>query len=133
MVGRFAMMIGAMAIGVPAAAQPVSQAELDDAVRLGRVATLAPLCGMREESWSFDVRRATLFDTTKAPRPDDHTLATAPGGEQVTGALSFAEAEALEDFAEAPAATTCGKLAGSADLQRADALVAAFRARKTGS
>ena len=123
----------ALALAWPARAQPVSQAALDDAVALGTVATLAPLCGLRAEGWSFDLRRAALLDATHAPAPDDHALATVPGSDMVTGALSFAEAEALESFAEASPAATCGPLADSADLHRADALVDAFRARKTGS
>ena len=47
----------------PSQAAP-SQAALDDAVRLGTVATLAPLCGMRDEAWSFDLRRAAVMDAT---------------------------------------------------------------------
>lgn len=123
--------LGVMILAGPAFAQ--SQAALDDAVTLGTVATLAPLCGLREEAWSFDLRRATILDATRAPTPDDHALATVPGSDLVTGALSFAEAEALESFAEALPTATCGPLAGSMDLHRADALVADFRARKTGS
>ena len=125
--------IGATVLASPALAQNVTDAALDDAVKLGEVATLAPLCGLREEAWSFDLRRATILDATRAPTPDDPALAAAPGSDLVTGALSFAEAEALESFAEAPPAATCGKLAGSMDLHRADAMVAGFRAHKTGS
>ena len=127
-----AILLG-LALAEPAAAQTVSQAALDDAVKLGTVATLAPLCGLREEAWSFDLRRATILDATKAPTADDHALATVPGSDLVTGALSFAEAEALESFAERVPAATCGPLAGSNELRRADALVAGFRAAKTGS
>lgn len=131
--GRLAVVIGVVAMAVPADAQEVTAAALDEAVRLGTVATLAPLCGLREEAWSFDLRRAAILDATRSADPEDGALSAAPGGKLVTGALSFAEAEALEDFAEASPSATCPKLAGSQDLQRADALVAQFRARKTGS
>jgi hypothetical protein len=130
---RLMAILGVSVLAWPAFAQDVDQAALDDAVALGTVATLAPLCGLREEGWSFDLRRATILDATKAPAPDDHALATAPGSDLVTGALSFADAEALESFAEAPPATTCGKLVGSQEMHRADTMVAGFRARKTGS
>ena len=118
--------------GAAAAAEP-SQAALDDAVKLGTVATLAPLCGTRDEAWAFDVRRATIMDAARAARPDDPALQAAPGSQLVIGALSFAEAEALESFAEAPAADTCGPLEADPVLKRADAMVRAFRALKTGA
>lgn len=133
MPNRIVAVLGVMLLAGPAVAQTVDQAALDDAVEQGSVATLAPLCGLRDEAWSFDLRRATILGATRAPAPDDSALAAAPGSDLVTGALSFAEAEALERFAEAPPASTCGPLAAGTDLQHADAVVAGFRARKTGS
>ncbi len=110
-----------------------SEAALDDAVRLGTVATLAPLCGMRDEAWSFDLRRATVMDTTHAPQPDDETLQRVPGRDLAVAALSHAEAEALEAFAEAPPAATCVPLATDPDLARADRIVQAFRSLRPTS
>jgi len=52
----------------PSQAAP-SEAALDDAVRLGTVATLAPLCGMRDEAWSFDLRRTAVMDATRPRSP----------------------------------------------------------------
>ena len=121
-------------IAATATAQPgPGRAALDEAVRLGTVATLAPLCGMRDETWSFDLRRAMLMAATRAPRPDDAALEQAPGRNLAEGALSFAEAEALESFAESPAPATCGPLAHDPDLVRADQTVQAFRALKAGA
>ena len=115
----------------PASAQTgPSQAALDDAVQLGTIATLAPLCGLREETWSFDLRRATILDATRAPAPDDPALTAAPGSNLAIGALAFADAEALESFAEAPPAATCDPLRKDPDLARADAIVQAFRVLK---
>ena len=110
-----------------------SEATLDDAVRLGTVATLAPLCGMRDETWSFDLRRATVMETTHTRQPDDEALQRAPGRDLAVAALSHAEAEALEAFAEAPAAETCGPLAQDPELARADQIVRAFRSLKPAS
>ena len=93
-----------------------SQAALDDAVRLGTLATLAPLCGMRDDAWSFDLRRAALMDATRAPQADDETLRRAPGRDLAMAALSHAEAEALEAFAETPASNTCSPLADDPEL-----------------
>ncbi len=110
-----------------------SQAALDDAVRLGTVATLAPLCGMRDEAWSFDLRRATVMDATRAQQPDDETLRRVPGRDPAVAALSHAEAEALEAFAETPESHTCDPLAQDPELVRADGIVQAFRLLKAAA
>ncbi len=115
------------------AASGPSQAALEDAVRLGTVATLAPLCGMRDEAWSFDLRRAAVMDATRAPQPDDETLKRVPGQDLATAALSHAEAEALEAFAETTAPNTCRPLAHDPELARADGIVHAFRMLKAGA
>lgn len=127
----------ALAAGLSGAtAAEADQHKLDEAVRLGTVAALAPLCGFREEAWAFDLRRAAIQETTGSA-PDDPALEQAPGSNMVVGALSFAEAEALEDFAQAAPAETCGPLRTSQDLARADGMVDRFRAMirnlKTGS
>ena len=115
------------------AASGPSQAALDDAVRLGAVATLAPLCGMRDEAWSFDLRRAAVMDVTRAPQPDDETLRRVPGRDLAVAALSHAEAEALEAFAKTPASNTCRPLAHDPELARADQIVQAFRALRAAA
>ena len=121
----------ALALMSPALAQTgPSQAALDDAVQLGTVATLAPLCGLRDESWAFDLRRAAILEATRAPTPDDPALRSAPGSDLAIGALSFADAEALESFAEASPTATCDPLRGDPELARADGVVQAFRALK---
>ena len=123
--------IASICCATPASAQ--DQAALDKAVRLGTIAALAPICGLREEGWAFDLRRATILEATRTTRPDDAALEHAPGSQIVVGAMSYAETEALEDFAEAPAAVTCGPLAHDPGLAQADAIVEAFRNLKAGT
>ncbi len=124
-----------LACGPALAQAPPAPTEvaLADAIRLGALATLAPLCNLRDEAWSFDLRRATVMDTTGAPHPDDDTLGAAPNHDLAIAALSHAEAEALETFAEAPPATTCLPLTDDPDLPRADHIVQSFRALKPAS
>lgn len=123
------MMLGLLLLAAPAFAETgPSQAALDETVKLGTMAALAPLCGLREEAWAFDLRRAAILDATRAPSPGDPALKAAPGSNLVIAALSFAEAEALESFAEAPAAHSCAPLARDPELERADRIVQAFRA-----
>lgn len=111
----------------PEPATGASESQLADAVRLGTVATLTSLCGLRDQSWAEDLRRATVQSTTGAKTYDDPALKAAPGSNLAIGALSFAEAEALENFAERPPASSCGPLADDPDLARADGIVRAFR------
>lgn len=128
-IGVLAGVLAALA-GVPATAAGPDGAALDEAVRLGATATLAPLCGLRDEAWAFDLRRAAIHGSTGADRPDDDALRTAPGSVLAQGALGYAEAEALEDFAGRPPGATCDPLRDSAELQQADGIVQAFRALK---
>ena len=117
-----------VALAMPAWADPgPSQAQLGDIVAIGGVAALAPLCGLRDEAWSADLRRSTIKAATGTAEHDDPALKAAPGSNLVIGALSFAEAEALEDLAQAPQAVTCGPLATNPVLMRADAMVRHFR------
>lgn len=112
---------------VPAADGP-SEDQLADTVQLGALAALAPLCGLRDEAWAADLRRAAIQSATRRPQAhDDQALKAAPGSNLAIGALSFAEAEALENFAEAEAARTCEPLAHNPGLRRADAMVRDFR------
>lgn len=122
-----------LCLSIPAWAQTPgpSQAALNEAVRLGTVATLAPLCGLRAENWAFDLRRATILDGTRSTEPNDSALHDAAGSQNIVGALSYAEAEALENFAEASPAKTCEPLKIDPDLAHADAVVQAYRKLKS--
>ena len=114
----------------PVAAETVAgpdRSVLDEAVRLGTVAALAPLCGLRAERWSFDLRRAAILQATRGSDPSDAALRQAPGSASVVGALSFAESEALENFADAPVSEICEPLKIDPELARADEFVRAFR------
>ena len=104
-----------------------SQAQIAETVELGRFAALAPLCGLRDQGWSADLRRSTIRSGTGTVAHDDAGLKAAPGSNLVIGALSYAETEATEDFAETPVAT-CVSLANSPVLPRADDRVHRFRA-----
>ncbi len=130
------MIIAVLALaGGPFAAQgqPIegglSEQQLAEAVRFGRLATLAPLCGLRDGRWAADLRQSAVQSATGADAHDASELQTAPGNEQALAALGFADAEALESFAEAEPAKTCGPLASNRDLQRADDIVRAWRER----
>lgn len=76
------------------------------------------------------LRRIELQSATRNKRFDDPALKSAPGSDAATAALSYAEAEALEDFAEAAPERTCVPLANSPDLRRGDEIVRAFRAQQ---
>lgn len=122
-------------LATPVTAQPSTGPDrqvLEQSLQLGTLATLAPLCGLRAESWAFDLRRAAIMEATRGSQPDDSALQAAPGRGLVEGALGFAEMEALESFAEAPAEKTCGPLANDPELTRADGIVRSFRALRDG-
>ncbi len=89
------------------------------------------LCGIREENWAFDLRRAAIQSATRTPRYDDPGIKGAPGSDLAVSALSFAEAEALESFAEAAPTETCEPLTQHPELARADRMVREFRAHRT--
>lgn len=118
----------------PAQSTPGPSADqLADTVRTGTVAALAPICGLRDNNWAADLRRAAIQAATQSHAHDDPGLQAAPGSALVIGALSFADAEALESFAEAPAQDTCGPLAHSPGLDHADGLVRSFRGQVPAS
>ena len=104
-------------------------ARADDLERFGRIATLAPLCAARDEAWSFDLRRAELQSATGSTRFDDAALKAAPGSKQAVAALSSAEHEALEEFAENSPSRSCEAVRADPDLGHADEIVRAFRAQ----
>jgi hypothetical protein len=131
---RYVLVLAGVAWAVGAQAQPhaPSGQSLADAATFGAVATLAPLCGLRDEAWSFDLRRAAMQAATGSAATDDAELARAPGNGSVAAALGYADMEALEDFAADTPAVTCASLRNNPALGRADAAVAAFRHRRDG-
>jgi hypothetical protein len=105
-----------------------STAVLQDAENLGTLATLAPLCVLRDDSWAEDLRRATIGAATGTEAKDDASLHDAPGANVIISVLGDAEHEALEVFTEEPGGKTCTDVANAPDLARADRMVKAFRA-----
>ena len=98
-------LIGAAVISMLAAFQAQAQprsAALDETVTMGTLATLAPLCVMRDDSWAEDLRRATIAEVTGVKGKDDASLHDAPGANVVISVLGDAEHEALEVFTEEP-------------------------------
>jgi hypothetical protein len=114
-------------MAAPALAGGPTQDQIADAVTFGGVAALAPMCGLRDEAWSADLRRSQIKTATGTNQHDDSGLAAAQGSDLVIGALSYAETEALEDFAEAPASVTCIPLSHDRRLSKADEMVRRFR------
>lgn len=114
-----------------AQAQPAMPSEpaLREATRFGALATLAPLCGARDETWSEDLRAATVQRATGADVHDLDSLHAAPGHELAEAAIGFADTEALEDFAEEAPDATCSAVRANPDLPAADAHVRAWRIR----
>lgn len=105
---------------------------LADAATFGAVATLAPLCDLRDETWSFDLRRAALQAATGSTATSDADLLAAPDSGKAEAALGYADMEALEDLAAETPAAVCAALRANPALSRADAAVAAFRRLRDG-
>jgi hypothetical protein len=115
-----------------ASAQTPAGQGLADAATFGAVATLASLCGLRDEAWSADLRRAAKQTATGSAATDDAGLARAPGSDQAGAALGYGDMEALEDFAADTPEVTCAALRNNPALRRADKAVDAFRRRRDG-
>jgi hypothetical protein len=131
---RFVVALLSIALVSPAAGQtraPAGQG-VADAATFGAVATLAPLCGLRDEAWSADLRRAAMQIATNSAATDDATLTHAAGNGQAVAALGYGDMEALEDFAADTQAATCESLRQNPALGRADAAVVAFRRQRDG-
>lgn len=111
---RLMSMILWLAAVAPAAAQG-----LGDAAQFGAVATMAPLCGLRDEAWSDDLREAA-FETAAASQG------------QAAAAIAYGDMEALEDFAADSPAVACSSLAANPALRRADQAVARLRQQRDG-
>jgi hypothetical protein len=101
-----------------AQAQPPAGQNIADAATFGAVATLAPLCGLRDENWSADLRRAATQTATDTAR--------------AAAALGYGDMEALEDFAADKPDATCSALRTNPALGKADAAVDTFRRRRDG-
>jgi len=99
-------------------AQAPTGQNLADAATFGAVATLAPMCGLRDEAWSADLRQA-------ATQP-------APGDPGLAAALGYGDMEALEDFAADTPEVACASLGKNPALGRADKTVDTFRRRRDG-
>ncbi len=119
----------AMLFALPSWAQPTEQS-LAEAARFGALATLAPLCDLRDDAWAGDLRQAMIQSATGADVHDEVALLAAPGSDLATAALGYADVEALESFAEESPQKTCAALRSNPDLPGADARVQAWRARK---
>ena len=113
-----------LVLAAPSLAGAQTQEQLDKAVRFGAIATTTPLCGLRDQGWAVDLRRAELqaIGAGSGTDPARRRLRDRAGA-----ALSYAEDEALESFAEAAPEATCTRLAHNPDLADADKMVAAFR------
>jgi hypothetical protein len=129
---RFVLAMTVVAWVSAAHAQKPAEQSVADGATFGAVATLAPLCGLRDESWSSDLRRAAIQTATGTTATDDAGLATAPGANQIAAALGYGEMEALEDFAADTPAATCAALRTNPAVHRADTAVDAFRRRRDG-
>jgi hypothetical protein len=105
-----------------------TQQQLDNSLRFGAVATLGPLCGLRDPAWAADLRRAELQAMGGQNHPGQIDPAQQQLADRAGAALSYAEDEALENFAGAAPEATCVPLAHNRDLARADHMVAVFRA-----
>jgi hypothetical protein len=131
---RLSMGLLSIALVSTAAAQtkaPAGQG-IADAATFGAVATLAPLCGLRDEAWSSDLRRAAMQAATGSVATDDMELSQAAGAHQAAAALGYGDMEALEEFAADTPAVSCASLRENPALGRADAAVDAFRRRRNG-
>jgi hypothetical protein len=105
-----------------------TQQQLDKAIRFGAIATIGPLCGLRDTQWGTDLRRSALQAMGAQAMGEKPDPARQKLADQAGAALSYAEDEALEDFADAAPEATCQPLAHNPDLIQADRMVAAFRA-----
>jgi hypothetical protein len=87
---------------------------------------------LREEAWSFDLRRSALQLATGSTATSDAELSTAPDSGKAEAALGYADMEALEDLAAGKPESVCAALRANPALGRADAAVAAFRRLRDG-
>lgn len=103
-----------------------------DAATFGAVAALAPLCGLHDETWSADLRRAARQRASGLPETDDAALVAQPNSGQLGAALGYGEMEALEDLATDTPDVTCKALSANPALSKAEEAVRAFRLLRDG-
>ena len=126
--------LGVLICAMPAAlAQSGLGERLAEASTYGAVATLAPLCHLRDDAWAADLRRAALRSAGGTEATDDAGLTAAPEHGKAAAALGYADMEALEDFAADGEAATCAGLKANPALPQADAAVRAFRQARDGT
>ena len=113
-----------------ASAQSPSGQSVANASTFGAVAALAPLCGLRDEAWAQDLRRAARQQGSGGQETDDSALNALPGHGELGAALGYGEMEALEDLASKSPPVACAELGRNPALARADAAVWAFRLLK---
>ena len=115
-----------------AAADPSAGQAVADAATFGAVATLAPLCGLHDEAWAQDLRRAARERASGSRATDDAALAGEADAARLGAALGYGEMEALEDFAADSPAATCKALGGNPALGEAEEAVRQFRRLRDG-
>jgi hypothetical protein len=129
---RFAVLLSIAFVSAASAQTPLAADQsVADAATFGAVATLAPLCGLRNEARASDLRAAQQA-VTGSRATDDDGLSHAPGNGRAVAALGYGDMEALEDFATDRPAATCAALKANPALGRADATVDTFRRRGDG-
>jgi hypothetical protein len=126
-----AMVVAMAGLARAQAPEPIGidEAGLRGVARYGAIATLAPLCALRDQDWGEDLRQAMVQEATGADVHDADDLRQAPGQQLAVAALGYADTEALEDFAEDTPGRTCDTLRANPDLRRADDHVRAWRQR----
>ena len=130
--GRIAALGICLAGGARAQTAGPTEQGLAEVSRFGAVATLATLCGLRDDAWAGDLRQAMVQSATGADAHNEAELRAAPGQQLAVTALGFADIEATESFAEGSPDKTCEALKANPDLGRADERVRAWRLRKQG-
>ena len=122
--------LAVLALLLQAQAPANIEPSLADAARFGAIATLAPLCNLRDNAWSGDLRQALIQSTTGADAYNESDLRAAHGQQRAIAALGAADLEATERLAEETPARACESLRANPDLTDADDRVRAWRLRK---
>lgn len=121
-------MLALVLFALPVAGQ--AQQAVADGAQFGAVATLAPLCGLRDDAWAADLRRAAMAAISGREATDDAALAAGNG--QALVALGYGDMEALESFAADNPDVACRALRDNPALRNADTAVERFRLRRDG-
>jgi hypothetical protein len=119
-----------LAIQTSAAAETTEE-RLAEVARLGGLAAVVPLCGLRDDGWAVDLRLAAMQSITGRPEPNDSGHASRDQN-LAAAAVAHGDLEATEDFAERTPAASCEALRTDPALPGADAMVGEFRQREHG-